>query len=233
VHAGAAPATSAGLVRALARDFAVGRGRGHTAVDLMPAIGPPFDELLAGLPAAEKRRFTESDFIVYRRLVRHTSPDYAAAADRLARTGQLRCVRGRVVDLIARPGRLDVRIERDAAPHTLRAAAVVDCRGFTGVRRATNPVVADLIGSGAVAANPCGRGLLVNDRFEAAPGLFVLGPALAGTALPNIAVHIWSLENIPRIHALAERVAAGLWTDLCTDHCTDHRTHHARPVAPR
>jgi uncharacterized NAD(P)/FAD-binding protein YdhS len=56
-----------------------------------------------------------------------------------------------------------------------------------------------------VRANETGRGLAVDHDFAAAPGLFVLGPLLAGTA--QGADYIWFLENVPVIHRLAERVA--------------------------
>ena len=61
-------------------------------------------------------------------------------------------------------------------------------------------------------ANDTGRGLAVDDELAAAPGLFVLGPLLAGTA--QGADYIWFLENVTRIHQLAERVAVAVWDTL-------------------
>jgi hypothetical protein len=55
-------------------------------------------------------------------------------------------------------------------------------------------------------------GLAVDHDFAVAPGLFVLGPLLAGIA--QGADYIWFLENVPVIHRLAERVARAAWRQL-------------------
>ena len=81
----------------------------------------------------------------------------------------------------------------------------MDCRGFAGVAEGAHPVVQSLLRTGTVLANETGRGLAVDHDFAAAPGLFVLGPLLAGTAQGDD--YIWFLENVPVIHGLAERVA--------------------------
>ena len=75
-----------------------------------------------------------------------------------------------------------VLIQRPDGMSTVAAAAVFDCRGFTGVRETANPVVSDVVSSGVAVPNRCGRGLRVDERFQAAQGLFVLGPALGGTS---------------------------------------------------
>jgi uncharacterized NAD(P)/FAD-binding protein YdhS len=159
------------------------------------------------MPAAEQRAFVEDGYATYRRLVRHTPPAYADAASRLAAGGRLTLVHSRVTAVT--PAGPVLRVAVAGAP-PLDAAAVFDCRGFVGVRDTDNPVVRALVAAGTAEPNRCGRGLRVNPRLEAAPGLFVLGQVLAGTSHPG--AHIWSLENIARIHALAEPVAGHLWT---------------------
>ena len=86
------------------------------------------------------------------------------------------------------------------------APAVVDCRGFAEISRSGDRLLRGLLRDGLITPNPSNLGLRVNEDFEAAPGLAVLGPLLAGTSQGED--HIWHLEDIPRIFAYAARVAA-------------------------
>jgi uncharacterized NAD(P)/FAD-binding protein YdhS len=219
----AAP-TSASLVEAVVSDAAEAERLGYTIVDLLPATRatpPPtsanvahwFSRLFAVLPPAEKRAFVRADYKAYRETVRHTSTDYAEAVARLRERGLLTVLAARVRDLRPTPdGGLTVRYETAGRTRKLAAGIVVDCRGFAGVAEGAHPTVQRLLRTGTVSANETGRGLAVDDDLAAAPGLFVLGPLLAGTA--QGADYIWFLENVPRIHQLAERVAGAVWHRL-------------------
>jgi uncharacterized NAD(P)/FAD-binding protein YdhS len=209
----AAPTTSADLLGAGLRDIALGRRLGYTVVDILPALTPLFTRAFTRLAPAEKQRFVDHDYVAYREATRHITPEYAEAATRLTKQGRLALTRGRMTGLAPQhSGDLAVAVADGGSHFTVSAAAVFDCRGFTGVRDTVNPVVADLVTSGTAWANGSGRGLRVDERFEAAPGLFVLGPTLAGTSHPT--AHVWSLETVAPVHALAERVAAHLWRRL-------------------
>jgi uncharacterized NAD(P)/FAD-binding protein YdhS len=216
--------TSAGLVEAVVRDAAEAERLGYTIVDLLPATQgtpPPtsanlshwFGRLFAMLPPAEKRAFVSADYKAYRETVRHTSTDYAEAVARLRQRELLTVLAGRVRDIRpASDGGLTLRYETTGGMRELAAAIVVDCRGFAGVAEGVHPTVRRLLRAGTVRANETGRGLMVDDDLAAAPGLFVLGPLLAGTAQGDD--YIWFLENVPRIHQLAERIAADAWHRL-------------------
>jgi uncharacterized NAD(P)/FAD-binding protein YdhS len=216
----AAP-TAAAVVQAVVADVAQARSLGYTIVDLLPAAraAPPptsanvshwFRQLFAVLPPAEKRAFVNAEYKAYRENIRHTSTDYAEAAARLRDRRLLSVRSARVHDLLlAADGGITVRYDADGGLRELAAATVVDCRGFAGVAEGAHPAVRSLLRTGTVLANESGRGLAVDHEFAAAPGLFVLGPLLAGTA--QDADYIWFLENVPVIHGLAERVAHAAW----------------------
>lgn len=216
--------TSAALVEAVVADTAEAERLGYTIVDLHPAARatpPPtsanlahwFSRLFAMLPPAEKRAFVSADYKAYRETIRHTSADYAEAVARLRERGLLTVLAARVRDLGPAPdGGLTVRYETAGGMRKLAAGIVVDCRGFAGVAEGAHPTVQRLLRAGTVRANETGRGLAVDHDLAAAPGLFVLGPLLAGTA--HGADYIWFLENVPRIHQLAERVARAAWRRL-------------------
>jgi uncharacterized NAD(P)/FAD-binding protein YdhS len=216
--------TAAGVVEAVVADVAEAESLGYTIVDLLPAAraAPPstsanvshwFRQLFALLPPAEKRAFVNAEYKAYRETIRHTSTDYAEAVARLRDRGLLSVLAARVRDLRPAPdGGLTLRYEMAGRPRMLAAGTVVDCRGFAGVAEGAHPAVQSLLRTGTVLANETGRGLAVDHDFAAAPGLFVLGPLLAGTA--QGADYIWFLENVPVIHRLAERVAHAAWRRL-------------------
>jgi uncharacterized NAD(P)/FAD-binding protein YdhS len=200
--------TSAELVRAVQAELANGRRQGYTTVDLLPAVGAGFDAGYAMLAPAERHTFVERDSPSYRAAIRHMSADYAAAVQRLDRRGTLRLTQAVVTDIAsADSGELRVTGRHEGRPVVESGAAVIDCRGFVPVAETSHPLTAGLLRTGTAAANRCGRGLAVNDRLEAADGLFVLGPLLAGATGSD---NIWSLETVPRIYLLADRVAGEL-----------------------
>jgi uncharacterized NAD(P)/FAD-binding protein YdhS len=220
-----APApTASALVEAVVADAAEAESLGYTIVDLLPAARatPPstsanlshwFRRLFALLPPEEKRAFVNAGYKAYRETIRHTSTDYAEAVARLRERGLLTVLAGQVRDLRPAPdGGLNVRYEAAGRMQTLAAGVVVDCRGFAGVAEGAHTTVQRLLRAGTVRANDTGRGLAVDQDFAAAPGLFVLGPLLAGTAHGDD--YIWFLENVPVIHRLAERVARTAWHRL-------------------
>ena len=58
--------------------------------------------------------------------------------------------------------------------------------------------------------NLSGKGFEVNEKFEAAPNLFVMGPLLGGNV--NKLIHFWQLENASRLTYLAPYLAKELLT---------------------
>jgi uncharacterized NAD(P)/FAD-binding protein YdhS len=226
IDAGDPPAsTAAGLLAEVVAVLARGRAAGHPLVDLLGAVRVRFDRTFAALPPAEKSRFVTDYAPPYRAAIRHISADYADAVRRLREHGRLTVRPGAVTAVTAGDAGPRVSFTQGGTAHHLRARAVVDCRGFVGVHATDHPVVVDLLASGVARANPCGRGLDVDGDLAAAPGLYVLGPALAGTA--GGAGHIWSLENIPRIYALAERIAGPVRDRLRAHTPQDRRRVHS------
>lgn len=230
----ASPLTAAAVVEAVVADYAEAEALGYTIVDLLPAAraAPPptpaniahwFRQLFALLEPEEKRAFVNAEYKAYRETIRHTSTDYAEAVDRLRERGLLSIHSAWVRDLRPAPGgELTVHYETADGMRELEAGIVVDCRGFAGVAEGAQPAVLGLLRSGAVRANETGRGLAVDQDFAAAPGLFVLGPLLAGTAQGSD--YIWFLENVPVIHILAERVARAAWHRLGTSQAASPET---------
>jgi hypothetical protein len=52
------------------------------------------------------------------------------------------------------------------------------------------------------------KGIEVNEKFEAAPNIYVFGPLLGGNM--NKLIHFWQLENAARLSYLAPYLAKEL-----------------------
>jgi uncharacterized NAD(P)/FAD-binding protein YdhS len=90
----------------------------------------------------------------------------------------------------------------------LRAAVVINCRGSGTLRLTRDQLLREILGPGSDIArsNSTGAGIAVTGDFEASPGMYVVGPLLAGHTTETD--HIWNLEDAQRINDLTQRVAA-------------------------
>ena len=152
----------------------------------------------------------------FRRAMRQTfhgfaaayAAEYAAAAKSLAARGKLRLIRGRVTSVTPATGRpaVSVVIITDGGEQSLEAAVVIDCSGSEPLRGTSVPLLQSMLKhDGLARINAAGMGIEVTPGFEAAHGIFVVGPLLAGHS--SATAHIWNLESAPRIDALAKRLA--------------------------
>jgi uncharacterized NAD(P)/FAD-binding protein YdhS len=212
---GAAAGPSADALFLAARADAVeARAAGLTALDYAGPLHTRFATLVARLSPGERRRFVEAHGRAFKGLARHTPPEYRRAAESLAARGLLRVARA-TVRAVRRAkggtGGLQV-LARDARDGELSfiAAAVLDCRGWGYLDEAADPLLTGLLapGSGLARANGSRVGLAVDEDLQASPGLFVLGPLLAGCC--NARHAIWNTENARRIFALGPEIAGPL-----------------------
>lgn len=93
-----------------------------------------------------------------------------------------------------------------------RFGAIVGATGFERVSDTRSPLIRHLLQTGIVDASSSDAGLRVDGRFRAAPGLFVIGPLLAGNAHPNML--IWHAESVRRIMAIASEAASCIAREL-------------------
>ena len=196
----AGPDTAEALLGDLASDVQAARDLGLRMPDVYPVLHGGFTTRFRRMCDTEKKKLTDVYVPVYLSLMRRTSTVYGGGADRLLAHGQLVQVTGRARDV--RVGVDEVEVELQDG-RVFRGAVALDCRGFG--RAADDPLLSRLIARGVVGPNDSNMGgIRVNARLEAAPGVLVLGPLLAGT--PRVGDHIWHLEDIPRIHEVAADV---------------------------
>ncbi|WP_231443346.1 FAD/NAD(P)-binding protein [Brevibacterium zhoupengii] len=90
-------------------------------------------------------------------------------------------------------------------------AVIVNGTGFERVTDTRSPLLRQMLGSGTVRASASRTGLSLDAKFQAAPGVFVLGPLIAGHHHGKAAY--WHIESVARIIQLAGPVADSLVTE--------------------
>ena len=198
------------LLEAVMADLAASRALGFTIIDVTPGLQERFRVLFGRLPDPEKKRFVAHRSRVMRALTRRTSPAYARSLDDLSRRGILTLLRGRAhaarraadgMFLLELGGLAD---PAGARTQQLRAAAVFDCRGFGDLGACRDPLMENLMAGGLIRANDGRQGIAVDDRLEAADGVFVHGAMLVGHS--EGADHFWHLDSVGWIHTMAARL---------------------------
>lgn len=92
--------------------------------------------------------------------------------------------------------------------YPLSVKAVINCSGSDNLDQSSSRLLYNLVANNICQMNLSGKGFEVNDKFEAAPNLYVMGPLLGGNM--NKRIHFWQLENASRLTSLAPYLAAEL-----------------------
>jgi len=82
---------------------------------------------------------------------------------------------------------------------------VINCTGADDLDKSTSRLIYNLVHNGIAKVNLSGKGFYVNEKFEAAPNLYIMGPLLGGNM--NERIHFWHLENASRLMYLAPFLA--------------------------
>jgi uncharacterized NAD(P)/FAD-binding protein YdhS len=207
------------LIRALVHDAEEAKHSGFSSIDYSGPTCDTFGRVFGRLATAERRRFVEDFGMVFTALNRHTPPEYAAAVESLRGSGKLRTLTARVTSIeptgATRSSLALAMVTADGVTHEMRADAVINCRGSGTLARTPSPLLRHMLSpeTGLAVMNRCGRGLAVSSEFEASPGVFVVGPLLAGHS--HGSDHLWNLERAERIDSLAVRVGPVVARRLC------------------
>jgi uncharacterized NAD(P)/FAD-binding protein YdhS len=203
------------LISAALADAAQGERDGFTSADCSEAIVGAFRKVFPLLLPEQKQRFVEQYGARLTALSRHTPPDYADAAASLRQQEKLCNLTGEVLEVASMDKRFAVTLKhstgsRHGQTETLVADLVINCRGAGLLSRSESPFLRSLFNpqSGIARINRSGRGISVSAKFEASPGVFVVGPLLAGHS--EGAFHLWNLERAERIEGLAKHTAGVL-----------------------
>ena len=213
--------TAAELYDAVAADVRAAEAEGTDLAavrDIVAAI--PF---FIGLFDEEERAALATRYgLAITNLLRQDSADAVDVLESSIESGVVDFAAGRLVNCRADDRYFNVTVRDHQGRERLldtRFGAVVGGIGFEGVSHTRTPLIEGLLSSGLVEASSSDAGLRVDSEYRAAPGLFVVGPLLAGNAHPGWL--IWHAESVRRIMAIAPAAASCIARELILAAQTD------------
>jgi len=142
-------------------------------------------------------------------MFRRAGHEYKGASQLLLDLQLAKLQPGRFVEVVesANGGRLHYKDVNTGALHEydLDFRVVINCTGSETIDWTPSKLIANLLHRNMVSPNLSGKGVVVNEHFEASPNLYAIGPLIGGNVNPLI--HFWHLENAPRIMYLAPYLA--------------------------
>ena len=149
-----------------------------------------------------------------RDMFRRSGPEYKSGSQQLVENEEAVMLKGRFVNVtpVASGALLNYLDTSTGMQETypMNFKVIINCTGSDNVDQCSSRLVYNLVHSGLCRMNLSGKGFEVNEKFEAAPNLFVMGPLLGGNV--NKLIHFWQLENASRLTYLAPYLAKELLT---------------------
>ena len=169
-------------------------------------------ELLQSLDEDAKKQFIGIYGMQLSNQFRRSGADYKGGEAFLLEMQKLTMLKGGFdsIETTANGGKLhytDTNTQKqEVYPNTF--TVVINCTGANDLDQSSSRLIYNLVHNGIAKVNLSGKGLFVNERFEAAPNLYMMGPLLGGNK--NDRIHFWHLENASRIMYLAPYLAEEL-----------------------
>jgi uncharacterized NAD(P)/FAD-binding protein YdhS len=204
--------TAEAICQAAAADLTAGRAVSTNFADVYEPVTKRVGGLLQQLGPDQHRPLADGLGHQLGKFTRWLGPEYADAVDKLRADGRLHVLAGTFIDTVPsqQSGAVQVRYQvadPDVIEVSQPAHIVINVAGAETVSPASSsPLLRSL--AERYAANPSGRGLVVDDTFALDEGLFVMGPLLAGNVLSGRPV--WHMEQASRIIDFSGRLAMGL-----------------------
>ena len=206
--------TAAKLYEAVATDLH-GAVRAGTDVAAVRAMVPAIPFFLPRLSDRERAALATRYGMAITNLLRQDCGDAVASLEASVERGTVDFLAGRFARCRSVGPSFEVTVadgRGDERPLPDRYDAVVGTVGFEGVSGTRAPLVRQLLDAGIVEASGSDAGLRVDEGYRAAPGVYVMGPLLAGNAHPHLLV--WHAESVRRIMSLAPEAAASIAREL-------------------
>lgn len=142
------------------------------------------------------------------RLIRRSGPDYKSSSDTLIKENRLQILKGSFLTIESTPrGGLLNYFDMDNQALTYKSSfkVVINCSGSDDLQCSSSRLIYNLVQRDICKVNLSKKGFLVNESFESAPNLFIMGPLLGGNM--NKLIHFWHLENVARLQYLSLHLA--------------------------
>lgn len=211
-----APTTALGLWRVVRQRVRLALRDSADWRPVIDGLRPLTWQLWSGLPDKEQRRFLRHAAVLWDVHRHRISPRINQQLQHLQRSGQLRCVAGRLLEVSASEQGLKVayRPRGSCSSQSLVVDRMIRCTGLpsTGSGQLA-PLLENLRQRGLLSPDPLGLGLSASDLGELlrpsgaiVPGLTTLGTSLRGQRWESIAV--------PELREQAKRLAILLLTSF-------------------
>jgi len=146
------------------------------------------------------------------RLFRRSGMDYKKASECLLQSGKLKLEKGGFVDLRQMGDLALLKYKdtgtREVQEYQLPFKVIINCSGSDDLQNSSSKLIRSLIEKHNCKVNLSNKAFEVNEKFEAASGIYVIGPLIGGNM--NKLIHFWHLENASRIMYLAPFLAKEL-----------------------
>lgn len=142
------------------------------------------------------------------RLIRRSGPAYKNSSDYLIKTGKLQLLKGSFLNIepTSQGGALKYMASNNQfQTHHFPFKVVINCSGSDSLESSSSRLIYNLVQKNICKVNLSGKGFLVNEKFEAAPNLYIMGPLLGGNM--NKLIHFWHLESVARLLQLSPFLA--------------------------
>ena len=182
---------------------------GLTVSDVLVVTGPLVGALVKRLTRDESEEWAGSWGMQLGRFQRRAGPEYCDVVDELTAGGRLHFIAGAFSGTSA-DGRItfvdsDGLTQRSDTPFDV----IINCSGFTTLSQlGGDSLLGSLLENGLISTTRWDRGIAVDDSLAAGPGMYVMGPLLAGNVIASGA--IWHMEHCGRIIAYAAVLAGTL-----------------------
>ncbi len=166
-------------------------------------------ELMQVLGEEAKKIFFGTYGMQLTRLIRRSGPAYKNASEALLQTQQLLLVKGEFAGITQQDntGLLNYidPVTGQQQTYNLPFRVIINCTGADDLENSSSRLIYNLVNKHICRVNLSGKGFEVNDRFEAASNLYVIGPLLGGNM--NKRIYFWHIENLARLLYLSPYLA--------------------------
>ncbi|HEV3224155.1 MAG TPA: FAD/NAD(P)-binding protein [Puia sp.] len=161
--------------------------------------------LLEVLDEDAKKLFFAIYAIHLHNMFRRAGPEYRNAAQFLIDFQRVIIVRGAFLNICSSEkgsflNYLDMETSQQRT-YPLDFKAIINCSGSADLESSSSRLLFNLVNKNICRMNLSRKGFEVNEKFEAAPNIYIMGPLLGGNV--NKLIHFWQLENAARLTYLA------------------------------
>ncbi len=191
------------LIAAAAKDIESMHGHEVSVPDIDTIVGHTL-KLLEPLDDHAKSQFYGIHGVKLAKLFRRSGADYKKATEALTKSGKLQILKGSLESIRQKKQAAVLIYNTDMQQHVefeKTFKVVINNTGSEDLINSSSQLIQNLVTQNKLKVNHSGKAFVVNDKLEAAPNLYVIGPLIGGNY--NKLLKFWHLENASRIMYLA------------------------------